>query len=55
MKVVADSRHGNVFGVHILAPGGTELIGEATIAMKLRTAKICLTPCMPILPSLKDL
>ena len=35
MKVVADSRHGNVLGVHILARSATELIVEATIAMKM--------------------
>jgi len=35
IKVVADSKQGNILGVHILASGATELIGEATLAMKL--------------------
>jgi dihydrolipoamide dehydrogenase len=35
IKVVADLRDGKVLGVHILAPHASELIGEATLAMKL--------------------
>ena len=35
IKVIADAQKGKVLGVHILAPHASELIGEATLAMKL--------------------
>ncbi len=35
IKVIADASKGKVLGVHILAPHASEMIGEATLAMKL--------------------
>jgi dihydrolipoamide dehydrogenase len=35
IKVIAEAPTGKVLGVHILAPHASELIGEATLAMKL--------------------
>ncbi len=35
IKVIADALKGKVLGVHILAPHASEMIGEATLAMKL--------------------
>jgi dihydrolipoamide dehydrogenase len=35
VKVVADARHGEVLGVHIIGPQATELIAEAVVAMEL--------------------
>ena len=37
VKVVSDEEYGQVLGVHILAPHAADLIGEATLAMKLET------------------
>lgn len=35
IKVIADSRFGEILGVHIFAPRATDLIGEAVLAMEL--------------------
>jgi dihydrolipoamide dehydrogenase len=35
VKVVADAKHGEVLGVHIIGPQATELIAEAVVAMEL--------------------
>jgi dihydrolipoamide dehydrogenase len=35
VKVVADARHGEVLGVHIIGPQATELVAEAVVAMQL--------------------
>jgi dihydrolipoamide dehydrogenase len=35
VKVVADARHGEVLGVHIIGPQATELVAEAVVAMEL--------------------
>ncbi len=35
VKFVADSRHGEILGVHALGPGAGELIGQAVLAMEL--------------------
>jgi len=35
VKVLSDARSGEIFGVHILGPQATELIPEATLAMKM--------------------
>ena len=35
MKVVADAKHGEVLGVHIIGPQATELVAEAVVAMEL--------------------
>jgi dihydrolipoamide dehydrogenase len=34
VKVVADAKHGEVLGVHIIGPEAFELIGEAVLAME---------------------
>ncbi|TYP56788.1 dihydrolipoyl dehydrogenase [Thermosediminibacter litoriperuensis] len=40
VKVIADSRWNEILGVHIIGPGATELIAEATLAIRLEcTAK----------------
>ncbi|GAB4429017.1 MAG: dihydrolipoyl dehydrogenase [Chloroflexi bacterium OHK40] len=33
VKVVADARHDEILGVHIIGPGATELIGEGVLAL----------------------
>jgi dihydrolipoamide dehydrogenase len=35
VKIVADAKHGEVLGVHIIGPLATELIAEAVMAMEL--------------------
>ena len=35
IKVIAGEKYGQILGVHILAPSATELIEEASLAMKL--------------------
>lgn len=35
IKVIAGKRHGEILGVHILAPSATEIIAEASLAIKL--------------------
>jgi dihydrolipoamide dehydrogenase len=35
VKVVADAKHGEVLGVHIIGPQATELVAEAVVAMEL--------------------
>jgi dihydrolipoamide dehydrogenase len=35
IKVVADAKHGEVLGVHIIGPQATELVAEAVVAMQL--------------------
>jgi dihydrolipoamide dehydrogenase len=35
VKVVADAKHGEILGVHIIGPQATELIAEAVTAMEL--------------------
>ena len=35
VKVVSDSRYGEVLGVHMIGPHATDLIGEAVVAMRL--------------------
>ena len=37
IKIIAEAKHGEVLGVHIIGPGATELIHEAALAMKLET------------------
>ena len=54
IKIVADSRQGDVLGVHILAPGATELIGEATLAMKLGASIKDLSDTIHVHPTLSE-
>ncbi|MFC2021969.1 dihydrolipoyl dehydrogenase [Chloroflexota bacterium] len=35
IKVLSDAKSGEIFGIHIFAPQATELISEATLAMKM--------------------
>ena len=35
IKIVSDSRYGEILGVHIIGPQATELIAEAVTAMEL--------------------
>ncbi len=35
VKVVSDSRYGEILGVHIVSPNATDLVGEAVLAMQL--------------------
>jgi len=36
VKIVADRRNNEILGVHIVGPDATELIGEASLAIKAR-------------------
>jgi dihydrolipoamide dehydrogenase len=35
VKVVADAKHGELLGVHIIGPQATEMIAEAVVALEL--------------------
>jgi len=35
VKIVADAKHGEILGVHIIGPQATELVAEAVTAMEL--------------------
>jgi len=35
VKIISDSRHGEILGVHIVGANATELVGEAVLAMQL--------------------
>jgi dihydrolipoamide dehydrogenase len=35
VKIVADSKYGEILGVHIIGPNATELVAEAVVAMDL--------------------
>jgi len=37
VKVISDSRHGEILGVHIVGSNATELVGEAVMAMQLES------------------
>jgi dihydrolipoamide dehydrogenase len=37
VKVVAESHYDQVLGVHIIGPRATELVGEATLALRLES------------------
>ncbi|MEK7848198.1 MAG: dihydrolipoyl dehydrogenase, partial [Chloroflexota bacterium] len=54
VKVVAGADHGEVLGVHILAPGASELIGEAVLAMKLEATATELAEVIHPHPSLSE-
>ncbi|MEE9202754.1 MAG: dihydrolipoyl dehydrogenase [Dehalococcoidia bacterium] len=54
VKVVAGGDHGEVLGVHILAPGASELIAEAVVAMKLEATATELAEVIHPHPSLSE-
>ena len=35
VKIIADKKYGEIFGVHIIGPRATDMIGEMAVAMKL--------------------
>jgi dihydrolipoamide dehydrogenase len=54
VKVVAGADHGELLGVHILAPGASELIAEAVMAMKLEATAAELAEVIHPHPSLSE-
>ncbi len=54
VKLVADGRHGEILGVHVLGPGACELIGQATLAMELEATVDDLAAATHWHPSLSE-
>ena len=54
VKVVAGADHGEILGVHILAPGASEMIAEAVLAMKLEATATELAEVIHPHPSLSE-
>jgi dihydrolipoamide dehydrogenase len=54
VKIIAEKRHGQILGVHILGPGVTELITTATLAMKLEATTDELVSILYPHPSLSE-
>jgi dihydrolipoamide dehydrogenase len=54
VKLVADSRTGEILGVHILGPQASELIGQAVLAMRLEATVYDLAAAVHWHPSLSE-
>jgi dihydrolipoamide dehydrogenase len=54
VKIVADKRHGEILGVHIIGPQATELIAEATAALELEATAESLWRAIHAHPTLSE-
>ncbi|MDP7470184.1 MAG: FAD-dependent oxidoreductase, partial [Dehalococcoidia bacterium] len=54
VKVVAGADHGEILGVHILAPGASEMIAEAVLAIRLEATATELAEVIHPHPSLSE-
>ena len=54
VKIVADSEYRTIYGVHIVGPHATELIGEAVLAMQLEYTTDELAAGMRIHPTFSE-
>ncbi|MFC1919550.1 dihydrolipoyl dehydrogenase, partial [Chloroflexota bacterium] len=53
-KVVADAKHGEILGVHIIGPGASELIAEAVLAIQLEATVEDLASTIHAHPTLSE-
>jgi len=54
IKIVTESKYGQILGVHIVGPRATELIAEATLAIKLETSPQEIVATMHAHPTLSE-
>jgi dihydrolipoamide dehydrogenase len=54
IKIISDPKYGQIMGVHILGPRATELIAEATLAMKLEATVPDIVATLHAHPSLSE-
>jgi dihydrolipoamide dehydrogenase len=54
VKIVSESQYGQILGVHIIGPHATELIAEATLAMKLEATTADIVSTIHGHPSLSE-
>jgi len=54
IKVLSDASSGEIFGVHICGPKATELISEATLAMKMKATVSQISSTIHAHPSLSE-
>jgi dihydrolipoamide dehydrogenase len=54
IKIVTESKYGQILGVHILGPRATELIAEATLAMKMEATVSDIVATLHAHPSLSE-
>lgn len=54
VKIVTESKYGQILGVHIAGPRATELIAEATLAIKLETSPQEIVATMHAHPTLSE-
>ena len=54
IKIVADAEYRIIYGVHIVGPHATELIGEAVLAMQLEYTTADLAASMRIHPTFSE-
>ncbi len=54
VKIVSESRTGQILGVHIIGPHATDLIAEAALAMKHRLTTKDLAETIHLHPSLSE-
>jgi dihydrolipoamide dehydrogenase len=54
VEIVADSKHGEILGIHILGEGASELIGEAVLAIQMELTLVDLAAAMFPHPTLSE-
>ncbi len=54
IKIIAESKHGQILGIHILGPRATELIAEATLALKMEATVPDIVATLHAHPSLSE-
>ncbi len=54
IKIISESKYGQILGVHILGPRATELIAEATLAMKMEATVPDIVATLHAHPSLSE-
>ncbi|MBE0618355.1 MAG: dihydrolipoamide dehydrogenase, partial [Proteobacteria bacterium] len=54
VKIVSETRCGEILGVHIVGPGATELLGEALLAMQLESTAAELGRGMRLHPTFSE-
>lgn len=54
VKIITEQKYGQILGVHIIGPRATELIAEATLAMKLEASPQEITATMHAHPTLSE-
>jgi len=54
VKVLSDAKSGEIFGIHIFGPQATELISEATLAMKMEATVSEISSTIHVHPTLSE-